>query len=118
MAQVVLGDVVERLGPHLRGTPRQAVATEEAQMVDRAEAPAEDLAVDRVTEPVTDEGADEDPLGPDRVIQSSKSWKGCPSAWCRRLRPRDGEESMTGISSSESDALCPRSIWDPRSRNS
>ena len=118
MAQVALGDVVDRIGPHLRGTPRQVVETEEAQVVDQAEVPAEDLAVDRVTEPVTDEGADEDPLGPDRVIQSFKSWKGCPSAWCRRPMPRDGEESMTGISSLGSDALCPRLTWDPRSRNS
>ena len=80
MAQVALGDVVDRIGPHLRGTPRQVVETEEAQVVDQAEVPAEDLAVDRVTEPVTDEGADEDPLGPERVIQSSRSWRGCPSA--------------------------------------
>ena len=118
MAQVVLGDVVERLGPHLRGTPRQAVVVEEAQMADRAEALAEDLAVDQVTEPATDEGVDKDPVGPERLIQSSISWRGCPSVWSRRLMPRDGVESMTGISSSGSDESCPRLTWGPRSRNS
>ena len=118
MAQVALGDVVDRIGPHLRGTPRQVVETEEAQVVDQAEVPAEDLAADQVTEPVTDEGADEDPLGPERAIRLSKSWRGCPSAWCRRTTPRDGEESTTGTSSSESDASCPKSILGPRSRNS
>ena len=118
MEQVALGDAVDRTGPHLRGTPRQVVETEEARVADQAEALVEDLAVDQVAEPATDEGADEDPLGPERVIRLSKSWKGCPSAWCRRMRPRDGEESTTGTSSSESDASCPRSIWGPRSRNS
>ena len=118
MEQVALGDAVVRTGPHLSGIPRQVVEMEEARVADQAEALAEDLAVDQAADPAMDEGADEDPLGPERAIRLSKSWRGCPSAWCRRTTPRDGEESTTGTSSSESDASCPKSIWGPRSRNS
>ena len=118
MAQVVLGDVVERLGPHLRGTPRRAVVAEEAQTMDRVADPAEDLAADRVTEPVMDEEADEDHLVPKPGTKSSRFWRGCPNAWCRRRTPRDDEESTIGINNLESDASCPRSTWDPRLRNS
>ena len=119
MAQVALGDVVDRIGPHLRGTPRQVVETEEAQVVDQAEVPAEDLAADQVTEPVTDEGADKDHLGPEPETRgSSRSWKGYPNAWCPRRTPRDAEESTIGINSLESDASCPRLTWETRLRNS
>ena len=117
-ALMVLGDVDERLGPHLRGTPRRAVVAEEAQTMDRVADPAEDLAADRVTEPVMDEEADEDHLVPKPGTKSSRFWRGCPNAWCRRRTPRDDEESTTGISSLESDGSCPRSTWGPRSRNS
>ena len=120
--QVASGDVVLRIGPRLRGTPRRAAVAEEAQ-TDRAEDPAEDpaegLAAGRATEPVTDEGADKDHLGPEPETQEfSRSWKGYPNAWCPRRTPRDAEENMIGISSLESDVSCPRSTWDPRSRNS
>ena len=120
--QVASGDVVIRIGPRLRGTPQQTVVAEEAQTdraEDPAEDPAEDLAAGRATEPVTDEGADKDHLGPEPETRgSSRSWKGYPNAWCPRRTPRDAEESTIGINSLESDASCPRLTWETRLRNS